>query len=82
MSGETVLDVADQLAALVHRVATDKERVVLTGEGGDKAALVPVEDLNLLEEIEDQADVRDALGALEEPGDSIPWEKVKADLGL
>jgi prevent-host-death family protein len=82
MSDETVVEAADQLAALVHRVATDKERVVLTGEGGDKAVLVPVEDLNLLEEIEDQADVRDALEALEEPGESIPWEKVKADLGL
>jgi prevent-host-death family protein len=47
------LEAADKLAALIHRVAADKERVVVSGKGGETAALVPVEDLKLIEELED-----------------------------
>jgi prevent-host-death family protein len=75
------IETADKLATLIHRVAADKERVVVTGETGETAALVPIEDLKLLEEIEDRIDLEDALEALKEPG-SIPWEQVKQDLGL
>ena len=49
------------------------------------AAVIPIEDFRLLKKLmrekEDELDVRDALEALKEPG-SIPWETVKADLGL
>jgi hypothetical protein len=49
------------------------------------AAVIPIEDFRLLKKLmrekEDQEDVHDALEALKEPG-SIPWEKVKAELGL
>jgi prevent-host-death family protein len=75
------IETADKLATLIHRVAADKERVVVTGETGEAAALVPIEDLKLLEEIEDRIDLEDALEALKESG-SIPWEQVKQDLGL
>jgi prevent-host-death family protein len=78
------IETADKLATLIHRVAADKERVVVTGETGETAALVPIEDLKLLEEIEeieDRIDLEDALEALKEPS-SIPWEQVKQDLGL
>jgi len=81
MSDATVLEAADKLAALIHRVAADKERVIMTGESGETAALVPVEDLRLLEEIEDRIDLRDALEALKEPGE-IPYEEVCKRLGL
>lgn len=50
--------------------------------GKDVAAIVSVEDLELLEELEDRLDVEDARAALREPGPNIPWEKVKRDLGL
>lgn len=47
-------------------------------------ALVPVEDLALLEALEDRVDLDDARAALAEARGkgTIPWEELKADLGL
>jgi prevent-host-death family protein len=71
---------------LLKRAAKHKERVVLTRRGKPVAALVPIEDLSFLEAIEDQLDAEEFQRAKEEferSGEpSIPWEKVKADLGL
>jgi prevent-host-death family protein len=69
---------------LVRRVAEQKERVVVTYEGREVGALVPIEDLALLQEIEDRSDLaeaRQALAEIEKEG-TISWERVKADLKL
>ena len=47
------------------------------------AALVPVEDLELIRELEDRIDLQDARKALADAkGKFIPWETVKRELGL
>jgi PHD/YefM family antitoxin component YafN of YafNO toxin-antitoxin module len=69
---------------LVRRVAEQKERVVVMYEGREVGALVPIEDLALLQEIEDRSDLaeaREALAEIEREG-TISWERVKADLKL
>jgi prevent-host-death family protein len=68
----------------VNRVAYGKERVVLARRGKAIAAIVPVDDLELLERLEDRIDLEDARRALADPKNrkSIPWKKLKADLGL
>lgn len=71
----------DSLDDALHRVVDEGERVVLYREDKSVAALVPLDDLALLEELEDRMDLEAAREALKEPG-TIPWEKVKADLGL
>lgn len=52
----------------------------------DLAALVPVEDHTLLEELEDRLDyeaAEEALAEMRAKGEKpIPWEQVKAELGL
>ena len=65
----------------MNRVAFGAERIVLERRGKDVAALVSMEDLALLDELENKIDLDAARKALRERG-SIPWEKVKADLGL
>ena len=72
-----------EFAELVNRVAYAGERIVLERRGKDVMALVSVEDLELLERIEDKIDLREARKRLaDRDDDSIPWEDVKAKLGL
>ena len=70
----------------LDRVVNKGERIVLHRRGKNVAALVPVEDLALLEELEDRLDAEDFRAAKEEwkrdGKKTLPWEKIKADLGL
>lgn len=74
----------DNFADTLNRVSYIKERVVIRRHGRDVAAVVPIEDLQFLEEIEDRLDLEEAITALKEADgeELIPWEKVKKDLGL
>ncbi len=81
MTKVTTVNARQQFADIINKSAYAKERIVLTRRGKDVVALVPIEDLKLLEEIEDRLDIEAARKALKERG-SIPWKKVKAELGL
>jgi prevent-host-death family protein len=74
------------LGQIIQKAAVDKERIVLTRRGKELAALVPMEDMRLLEELEDRFDLEEARVALAEakadPERPIPWERLKAELGL
>ncbi len=74
----------ENFSDLVNRSAYGKERVVLTRRGKGVAAVVPIEDLKLLEAIEDRLDLEDIEKALADPENrrAIPWDQVKRDLGL
>jgi len=72
----------EQFADIINRVSYRGERVVLERRGKGVAALVPVEDLQLLEALEDRLDVEAARAALAEKGPSLPWSKLKAELGI
>ncbi|HYU34322.1 MAG TPA: type II toxin-antitoxin system Phd/YefM family antitoxin [Thermoanaerobaculia bacterium] len=56
----------EKFPELLHRVAADKERIVLTRAGEELVAVVPIEDLALMEALEDRADIEDAREALRE----------------
>lgn len=53
-------------ADTINRVAFGKERVVLRRRGKEVAAVVSMEDLRLLEDLEDRIDLVDARAALAE----------------
>jgi PHD/YefM family antitoxin component YafN of YafNO toxin-antitoxin module len=57
------------------------EPIVLSRRGKDLAAIVAIEDLRLIEELEDRMLSEKAKKALKEKG-RIPWGKIKKDLGL
>jgi antitoxin (DNA-binding transcriptional repressor) of toxin-antitoxin stability system len=57
------------------------EPIVLSRRGKDLAAIVPIEVLRLIEELEDRMLSEKAKRALKEKG-RIPWVKIKKDLGL
>lgn len=82
MTKMSVTAARDHLAELVRRVEVSRERVVLTRHGRDVAALVSAEDLELLELLEDRADLEAVREALAESSDRVPYAKLRADLGL
>jgi PHD/YefM family antitoxin component YafN of YafNO toxin-antitoxin module len=64
-------------------VVTKRERVVVHRRGKAVAALIPLEDLALLEELEDRLDVEEAERRLADPNEvPIPYEQVRKELGL
>ena len=74
----------DNLADVLNRVAYGKDRVLITRRGKDLVALVPIEDLALIERLEDEIDVREAKKALADARKhgAIPWEQARKELGL
>jgi prevent-host-death family protein len=62
----TTVAARQHFADLINRVARRKDRVVLTRRRKPLAAVVPIEDMALLEEIEDREDLRAARAALRE----------------
>ena len=81
MTTMTSVEARDHFSDLLNRTAYGKERIVVTRRGQELAAILPVEDLRLLEELEDRTDVREALKALDEPGE-ISMAEMKRELGL
>ena len=75
-------DARKNFADIVNKVAYGKEPIVLTRRGQDIAALVSIEELELLQQIEDHIDIEDAKQALAESGENIPAEEVWKQLGL
>jgi prevent-host-death family protein len=82
MTTVPITEAREHLADLGNRVALRGERVIVERRGKNLFALVPMEDVELLERLEDETDVRLARKAMKEKGPNIPWEKVKKDLGL
>ena len=83
----SVSDARDQLASIINRAHSDHEPVFLSRRGRRVVAVIDADDLERLMELaEDMADIRAAAQAREEIRQTgaapIPWEQVKADLGL
>lgn len=69
-------------AEMINLVAYRGERVVLDRHGKPIAAIIPIDDLTFLEEIEERMDVEAAKRALAESNERIPYERVRQELGL
>lgn len=80
----SVSEARETFADLVNRVAYRNERVLVTRRGRPIAAIVPIEQVEALERMEDEFDMRMADEALAELEHTlpIPLEQVKRDPGL
>lgn len=66
----------EEFPELVNRAAYGKERTIVSRRGKDLAAVIPIEDLHLLERLAreemDRLDIESARAALAESGRNIP----------
>ena len=77
----TASEARQNFSDILSRAEYRGERVIVHRGKKAVAAVVPIEDVELLERLEDEIDVAAARKALKDPR-TIPWEKIKKDLKL
>jgi prevent-host-death family protein len=84
MKERRISEARESFAETLNRAAYGGERVVLTRHGKRLAAVVPIEDLELLESLEDAVDLEAAREVLADgrSADWVAWEEVKRQLNL
>jgi len=77
-------DVRHDFAEVINRAAYRGERIVLHRRGKDVAAIISVEDLELLERLEDENDIKAAKAALREAKKkgTMPLSQVMEEMGI
>jgi prevent-host-death family protein len=83
MTTISVTEARDEFADLVNRVAYGHERIIVARRGREVAAIVPAQDVALLELLENEIDLAAARTALADPANAEPldWSGVRARLG-
>jgi prevent-host-death family protein len=77
----------EEFPEVVNRAAYGKERIIVSRRGKDLAAVVPIEDLRLLERLfreeMDRLDLEDARAALKEAEEkgTLPLRELMRELG-
>jgi prevent-host-death family protein len=77
----TASEARQNFSNILSRAEYRGERVIVHRGKKAVAAVVPIEDVELLERLEDEIDIAAARKALKDPR-TIPWEKIKKDLKL
>lgn len=77
----SIVEARANLSDALNKVAYSGERIVLKRHGKPAAAIVSVEDLELLEELENRSDLKAATKARKEKG-MVPLAKAKGRLGI
>jgi len=78
----TTAEARKKFAKVINQVAFGDESFVLTRRGEPIAAIVSINELKLLQELEDKRDIEDAWEAKNDIGKAIPWDELKRELEL
>ncbi len=80
----TTVAARQHFSDLINRVAYGKDRILLTRRSRPLAAVVPIEDIALLEAMEDRDDLKAARAAIREVKrkGTTTWTQLKKELDL
>ena len=81
MTRLSITKVRDEIAEYADQVQHHGDRIIVNRNGKPAFAMVPVEDADFLEAIEDNIDIAAAQKA-HKKGKFTSWEQVKKKLGL
>jgi prevent-host-death family protein len=79
MSTTSITELKGALSEFLNRAAYGRERIIIASRGRPKAAVIGIDDLHRLEELEDALAAHEALEAYE-AGETTPWDEAKAEL--
>ena len=84
MEKKTASEARQNFAELINQVAFGGERIVIHRHGKELAAVVPMADMALLQELETRIDLDDARNALKEAQEqgTVTLAELKQQLGL
>jgi prevent-host-death family protein len=80
----TVGEARKHMAELLNRAAFGKERFVITRHGKDVVAIVPIEEITLLDRLRavlSKKDIEKALSEMQDSG-TQSWDEVRKDLDV
>lgn len=83
MKQVTTAEARKHMAELLNRAAYGKERFVVTRHGKELVAIVPLEEVTLLDRLRSLLSRKDFEAALDEMEEARtrPWDEVKKELG-
>lgn len=84
MTELSIAEAREQFSEAINRAAYGKERIVVTRRGKPLAAIVPIEDMEAMEAIEDRIDLEEAAKSRAEAKEkgTISLAEMKAKYGL
>lgn len=76
-------DAKKEFSELINRVSHYKEHIIITRRSKEIVALIPIEDLLLIEESQNKTDLQEAVESLKQArsGDLISLQQLKKELG-
>jgi prevent-host-death family protein len=86
MAHLNVSEARSGFSEIVNRAAFGGKRTVIARNGKEVAAVIPIEDLRLLERLVeaemDRQDIEAAVASTIEPGENVSLQDLKKELGL
>lgn len=77
----SITDLRVHIADIANKVIFGKERICIKKSGKPAFALVPIEDAEALEALEEKIDLEEAIKAIKEGG-FVSFEELKKELNL
>ena len=78
----SIVEARKKIADIINKVVYGNESIILTRRGEKVAAVISIEELEILQHLEEQIDIADARKAVAEGGENIKSEDFWAELGL